>query len=145
MLYGARPIDKMLLAVEVLALGFIVYEFFSGRFHRWKTHRRVKRIRRCFATGQQLQSDAKNKIRYGGPEEPMRAWIQSVTDWTQETDTQLKRYSVQASQAFQYDPGAMFNPLVADLFEPTAKATYLRLQHCLNNLRQIMEKPDVYL
>jgi len=138
-LYGAKPIDKTMLVVELLVLALIAGEVGHKVLRYFKVKHRVKRLQEKLAEGQQLQTEAALS------RNPSQEWVKQVNNWINLTEGQLKRYSPQASLSFQHDPGAMFNPFVADSFQPEAKATYLRLQHCLNNLRRIIETSDVYL
>jgi hypothetical protein len=138
-LYGARPIDKTTLVVELLVLALIAGEIGYKILRYFKVEHRIKRLRKKLAEGQQLQIEATSS------RNPSEEWATRVNGWIASTQKQLGRYSAQASLSFQHDPGAMFNPFVADAFEAGAKTTYLRLQHCLNNLRNIIETPDVYL
>jgi hypothetical protein len=138
-LYGAKPIDKTMLVVELLVLALIAGEVAHKVLRYFKVKHRVKRLQEKLAEGQQLQTEA---VRSRGPSQE---WVKQVDNWIIRTGGQLKRYSPEALLSFQHDPGAMFNPFVADHFESTAKATYLQLQHRLNNLRRIIETPDVYL
>jgi hypothetical protein len=145
MWFGATLFDRTMMVIELLVLLLIAYEVFGERLHRWKIHRRIANLRGFLASGQQIQADAVNAAHRGAGEDTPRAWARRVTEWMRDTDAQLKSYSLQASLSFHHDPGAMFHPFVSDSFHPAAKEQYLRLQHCLNNLHQIIERPDVYL
>jgi len=141
-LNGARPIDNTLLVVEILVLAFIAYEFFSGRFHRWKIHHRMKRLRERFAEGQALHHAPPWM---GSASEETLAWNRKVEVWIDVTKTQLAGYSAHASMSFQHDPGREFRLAATHKLATAAELTYTRLQDCLNNLREIIENPEVYL
>jgi hypothetical protein len=68
-------------------------------------------------------------------------WKQSVEDWAQETVALLESYSPQAAASFRLGRRMSASyPGIAD----GAQTSYGWLLFALDNLRAIMEKPDVY-
>lgn len=136
--YAVAKSPTWLFTIEALVLLLIFGELAYHVCRHLKVQHRRKILECLFAEGQKIQGDAPAQQGYGG-------WLYRVDDWRRRTNQQLCRYSKEAASAFLHDPGAMSNPFVADNFAPEAKLRYLQLQHCLNNLRAIMDKPDVYL
>ncbi len=145
-----RPFDWLMLVIEVLVLLAILW--FEGRelWHRRKLRKRVASIVPFMEKGKQIQENVpESQSELDG--KPAVAWMQSVTSWVAETDEFLLSHSRRASFAFMligdtnsfgglvYLPNGYSFPVCGDV-----RLHYERLYYQLNNLRSIMEKPDVY-
>jgi hypothetical protein len=140
MFCDVRPFDVLMLVVEVLVLILIAYEVGSGVWQRIRRHRRSKRVLEFFSEGQALQDDAPTTT---SPIVEIPEWERRCRDWTDGTNDLLKRYSPQASAAFLLSAGGLLDWDFFGIHEG-AHDTYQSLQRHLNNLRLIMERPDVY-
>ncbi len=131
-----RPFEYLMLGVEVLVLLLIAYEVGSGIWHRFRRNRRSRRVHEFFSQGQMLQS--------GTPGDPalVSQWLRQVEKWIIDTNGLLVRYSSQASASFLHNSGRAgmhYGGVAQD-----AQYGFAELQERLNNLRAIMERPDVY-
>jgi len=71
------------------------------------------------------------------------AWVDSVKQWIQQTFAFLAKYSPQAATSFIHNSGgAVEYPKIST--HSQARDWYRTLIARINNLRRIMEKPDVY-
>ena len=141
MLEGTRPIDQWMLIIELLVLVLIAYEVGAGVWRAIQTHRRVKAIFQRMSLGQDLQSKAPS----GGTDEPTAtAWVNSVKTWMQETYNLLARYSPQAAASFVHDQGGASVQYSGITGNAQARDWYRTLISRINNLRGIMEKPEIY-
>ena len=139
---GTRPIDAVMLVVELLVLAIIAVEALVHLMHWFKIRRRMKRLRERFAEGQALHHAPPSM---GTAPEEALAWNRKVEAWIDVTKALLDGYSAQASMSFQHDPGREFRLAATHKIATAAELAYTRLQDCLNNLREIIENPDVYL
>jgi hypothetical protein len=138
---GAKLYDRTMLVIELLVFLLIAYEVFGGRLHRWKLNRRTRRARESFVKGRALQRDVPQK---DSKREDVSQWRETVQNWITTTDKLLAGYSPQASASFLHDPGHMFRLAITHEIAADAEHRYTRLQDCLNNLREIIENPEVY-
>jgi hypothetical protein len=92
--------------------------------------------------GQELQKTAPRVLAQDNRMASAR-WIQSAREWSEQTETQLGSYSAQAAAAFVLDTSGEVPPWF-DSIEMSARNHYSTVVTQLNNLRGIMEKPDVY-
>jgi len=137
MFRDVRPFDDLMLAIEVLVLLLIAYEVGSGIWQRIRRHRRSRRLLGCFSKGQALQASV--------PAENAETeeWLRNLKEWTDKTNNLLARYSPQASAAFLHS-----HSTVAGHYRGvarTAQTAMAELLERLENLRAIMERPEVYL
>ena len=70
------------------------------------------------------------------------AWVESVTAWINETHQFLAHYSSQAASSFLHE--GVRASLIYHGISAQARQLYPVLLSRLDNLRGIMEKPDVY-
>jgi len=139
MLEGTRPIDLWMLAIELVILLVIVGEAAIGIRRYYKRRPILARLSKCMISGQALQ----NAVPVSGVQDnSLTTWSESVKAWVGETNTFLKKHSEGASSAFLQDRGG-----TSLRYGGVAWAVhdwYLTLLARLNNLRSIIEKPDVY-
>jgi len=120
-----------MLAIEFLVLVLIAYEvLYLSIWQRLKMRRRSRVVLDLMRQGQTLQEAM--------PDSPegLMPWKSSVTAWVTETDAQLAKYSPEAVVVFRHNPTPV---------QPGGTASSVRLSNHLNNLRRILENPDVYL
>jgi HAMP domain-containing protein len=141
---GARPIDRTVLVVDALVLAVIVTEYIHARNRERRMDRReqqklrrIESLRQAMSQGRNLQHNVPKDI--SGAAQVILDWRSSVRSWIEETRDLLKSYSAQAETSFLHDP----HGIPANY--PLAVPEYGQLVRALNNLREIMERPEVYL
>jgi hypothetical protein len=139
--------DYTMLVVEILVLALIGAEIAYHIWRGFKVGRRKKRLLEDLRKGQYLLGNApRSRIGENAPSrEEMDAWIYSVVGWSAKTDALLRKYSAEARAAFIHDPGAILTPVALNDLHSYMHGTYISLQRHLNNLRDLIEKSDVYL
>jgi hypothetical protein len=143
MIYGVRPFDILMLVVEVLVLLLIAYEV---GVNVWRDRRRTRRSRKVLGQltkGQKLQADAPVGSSVNNPS--VVSWANTTTEWANETSALLSKYSEAASVSFLHVVGGANSSFGFGHINPYAQHAYILLQEQLNNLRSILENPDVYL
>jgi hypothetical protein len=133
--------DRAMFVVELLVLAIIGIEAIIHTWHWRRIRRRTRRLRKCLAEGQSLQSRAFSLRSL----EEVKMWNRETNAWVEDTKALLTRYSSQASAAFSHDPGRILNLAALHRIQGDAHAQYTKLQDCLDGLLGIIEKPDVYL
>jgi hypothetical protein len=140
---GARPIDRTVLVVDLLVLLVIVIEYGHSLLRERKKgqrelqrRRRLEFVRQAMSNGQELQRKAPY---VHAPNLDVAEWKHSVNSWVQNTQTLLRSYSAQAEASFLHDPHS-----IPANYPTLATHEYHLLVIRLNNLRGIMEKPEVY-
>jgi hypothetical protein len=72
-------------------------------------------------------------------------WKRDVEKWSARIDALLKGYSIGASAAFLHDSGSSLDSIwYRREVAAGAHEAYETLQRRLNNLRGILERPEVY-
>jgi hypothetical protein len=134
-----RPIDRATLIIELLVLVLIAYEVGHPIYHQRKVRRRSRAITGFVESGRKLQNLAPG---IEASDAEVSQWIESVEAWNNETHDFLKRYSAEAAASYLHNPGKFSG----DYMGVAVKAQRVRrgLEERLNNLRDIMEKADVY-
>ena len=147
-LEGARPIDKTVLAVDGLVLAVIVAEWIRNELKDRKKERiesyrkkvileRVSALRGLMVEGQKLKESQPPHL----PGQGVIDWETQVRNWTEKSRNLLGSYSSQAEAAFIHHPA-----IQANVYGSSPRPfVYGALEHRLGNLRNIIEKPDVYL
>jgi len=135
---GSRPVDILMLVIEFLVLALIAYEVGGAVLGKRRTRQRLMVIRGLLVKGQALQQRAPKGP---GITDARRDRGKDVDLWERETSHVLDSYSSQAVASFMYDSGIVGTvyPWVAD------SKHYAGLVLHLQNLKSIMEKPDIYL
>jgi len=142
-LYGARPIDKTSLVVELLVLALITYEVGSSIWHRIRQRRRSRRVLACFVQGKALEGSAPRPEISDGT--LISNWTKSVETWSAATLKLLTRYSAEASAAFLHQSGGIESATTYNQEAAVgARETYKVLRDRLDHLHDIIKRPDVY-
>ena len=156
MFEGVKPFDWLMLGIETAVLPLILYEVIVGiARHRGATRRQselnkiVTSLCQFTDEGLELQrrvpDTAKEETRV------LRSWMTNTKAWGDKASEFLATHSQQASAAFLLVHDLSSSDLV--VFAPSGDVFYLasplrehyqRLLTQLNNLRQIIEKPEVY-
>lgn len=132
-----RPIDWWLLVIEVLVLAIIAIEFFRIVLRERKTHKRLKKLYALMSKGQ----DLRDAVPSNDQVEMITAWERSVRAWIAETSDALTGYSPQAAAAF--DHGSAKSGSFRHVHGALQDTYAILLKH-IDNLRNVMEKPEVY-
>jgi hypothetical protein len=142
--FDVRPFEYLMLVIEVLVLLLIAYEVGSGVWHRIRRTRRSRRVLTRLSDGQALQHAAPRR---SADPATISLWTSNVRAWIDETNTLLCKYSLEASIAFLHNRGGADTSFGSALREVAdgAQDPYVTLQERLNNLRSIIENPEVYL
>ena len=107
----------------------------------WKWRDRRSKVAGMF-TRMEIGNGIERKRVFAGQETRVAEWAKEAEGWMKETDDFLKTCSVQASIAF-LTAGAMPTATFYNLADG-ARQTYFTLLWRLQNLKDIMERPDVY-
>jgi hypothetical protein len=133
-----------MLIIELLVLLLIAYEVIVSileKIHERKRKKvvgeRVKTLRDAMFEGQELR----NSTTWGDDRERERKWVQDTKEWGERTRALLKSYSAHAEMAFLLEMPISPNDF-GSMSQPFTLGTLLSR---LNNLRSIIEKPEVYL
>jgi hypothetical protein len=141
MFEGSRPIDRVMLVIELLVLVLIAWEVGVGILERCEAKKRRKiveqrrnEMRDAMVEGQRLLQTVPKLM------EPIAKWASDVDAWERETQELLRSYSAQAETAFLIDTS--FVPSTIGAIPDPRR--YGKLMMRLQNLRAIIEKPEVY-
>jgi len=141
---GARPIDRTVLIVDVLVLLVIVIEYKrTVRRERADNKRkavvavRINSVREMLSEGQKIQNSAVPS----GHTDTDR-WFQRLQRWTDSTSAALELYSAPACAAFLDVSEAPPMSIYQTIASPQ---DFVHLLARLQNLRRIMEHPEIYL
>lgn len=156
MFEGVRPFDWLMLVIETLVLLLILYEVIVGiRRHR-REEKRAKELAHIIAAlseimnkGKELQLSVPDPATTDWPVHD--SWMKSVKAWSSDTNTFLATHSSRASSAFLLllDTASVTSMVIRPndssfQLHGYLREYYQRLVVQLSNLRQIMEKPEVY-
>jgi type II secretory pathway pseudopilin PulG len=144
---GARHIDVTILVVDLLVLVVIVIEWIRTESRERKQAQkasqreklvaeRIEALRQLMSQGQEIQSN---------PPPPgdarVDSWSKMADRWGEKTQALLRSYSAPAETSFLHRP-----PIGPTTYAHIgAQVAYSTLVARLDNLRGIIEKPDVYL
>ena len=137
---GARPIDWAILIVDFLVLAVILWLDAPERFHKRKVRKRLLIVQKIMLDGHSLRESAPPVA--NATNDAADQWVRSVKIWIDNADQSLAATSRQAALAFihrEVAPDIMWNGI-----HVYARAQFGELLHRLDNLRNIMEKADVY-
>jgi len=142
MLEGTRPIDLLMLIIDALVLLLIAYDVAANICSKRRTSRRIAMIFQHIEEGQKLQAIAPNS----GITDPSISapWVESVKKWVQRTHDVLEKYSSQAAASFALDSVSVPVQYGGISSLPDVRESYRALILKMNNLRSIVEKPDMY-
>src|SRR5216684_2216069 len=144
MFEGVRPFDWLMLGIEVIVVILIGFEIFRGERSRHEEEKRLERvnermtvIRSLMAVGQEIRRTAPEPMAHNA----VNPWVEALEKWNQEVYVILESFSRQAAVSFNagIPKGANYPGLA-----PVAQQYFGVLLLRLENLQNIMEKPDVY-
>ena len=142
-----RPADLTIVVIELVFVVIVSAEWATREIRDCRKRRRQRRrqqeidlrvraLRDALWKGQELQ------LRTPGSGDPyVAAWRDAVSNWGEETRVLLKSFSEHAETAFSLPMPSL--PYITG--SVGAVSEFVSLISHLNNLRGIIEKPDVYL
>lgn len=153
---GTRPIDWLILAVDALVLLVIVYDTLADALRRRRERKkqsmlneRVVPLSRLMDRGRRIQSIVPDPSITSEPR-IIQNWVDSVGQWTEETNGILVANSAAASAAFlltahaeQMDT-AVYSGGRQFFLTGAVKQPYQQLVVKLENLRRIIGRPEAY-
>ena len=137
LLADTRPVDWIIIVIELLVLALIAYEVGYDVRHRVVVKRRVRTVLELLAAGINLREQA-GSLAIGDIEQ----WKQSVTNWTNESHKVLTGCSPQAGLKFgflQARNASSYLGIAKDI-----QGHYGTLSARLDTLREIAENPHGY-
>jgi hypothetical protein len=138
-LFGdTRPIDWLMLIVEVLVLILIAYEVAKPMIRRFRVRRRIAVVLGCVSEGMQLKQEAS---RLTVPD--LDRWKDSIQTWSNTAFEKVNRMSPQAGDRFANVTSLRASSYLGII--PEAQDIYALLIYRLEVLRAIAGEPDVYL
>ncbi len=137
MLYGTRPIDEYMLVVELLALLIIGLEAAVHLTRHFKKRHRLRNLFNCLSHGQELLDRRPSD----GPT-AWSDWKLRFKEWRDNTSKLLAHYSPQAAAFFLHRHDAPSRIFLGIRQDPPPQI--VELIEYLENLRSIMENPDIY-
>lgn len=133
-----RPVDILMLVIELLVLLLIAGEVIVAVLH-WRNKRSATaRILVFLADGQRLHDTPPHRQ---ATEEEANAWIGEVKNWMRAVQSFLTNQSKSAVVVFDHHSIGQRYSLRVSLH---AENWFYELDARLKTLRSIMEKPDVY-
>jgi hypothetical protein len=145
MFCNARPIDLGTFFVSIAVLLLTGYMAFLATWPPMRRRQRSRRALQCFNEGEQLRSEVPEVDFQHETRHAAIMWAQNVENWSVSTDRLLKGYSADASAAFLHDSGSSLDSIwYKREVAAGAHEAYETLQRRLNNLRGILERPEVY-
>lgn len=153
---GIKPFDWLMLAVDVLVLGLILYEVIAGEW-RHSRDRKLQRRRADVVTTLSgfMEKGQKLLTRVPCPELAKKLevdlWQVEAQSWSKEVGEFLSGISPRALTAFRIIPGTgvMAQGVYAEsgasfMIDGPLRHSHQRLVSHLENLRGITEKPEAY-
>jgi hypothetical protein len=138
---GARPIDWAILIVDFLVLAVIVWLDAPERFHKKQVRKRLLLVQRIMLDGHALRNSV-----YGANTntETASEWTHSVQTWIDTSHQSLANVSMQAALSFMHRNVAPDVSWGGVTHRQDVSKQFQELLVRLDNLRNIMEKADVY-
>lgn len=138
LLYGTRPFDWLMFGIDATVLivstaGFVLS---LVMWRKAKVRKRQRTIREFMARGQQFRSD----LPMGSADIPH--WNNAVDQLIQDAAHFFQQHSPTALAVF-LDTSNMPTTINPGVWI-TAHGHFVRLTHCLRNLRSIMENAEAY-
>ena len=136
-MYGIRPFDWVMLIVEVLVLIFIAAEIVPSLRHKARARKRQRVLFSLLTEGQAILNQAPSPF----VQDSVHAWGVSVDAWSAKVTKVLADYSQHALASFNHQPqvGMPFHHIATG-----AWPHYGKLTARVENLRNIIEKPEIY-
>jgi hypothetical protein len=155
MFADTKPIDWVMLIVEVAVLLLILYEVVMGELRNRNEHKRRSRLIQIVT---ELSNLLDKGLRMQGcvpdpqimNQQTCEPWLVSVREWTEQTNKALAKHSPRAAAAFMLvtDAEAMDSSVHAGgrIFFVTGhvREVYQRFVVQMANLRRIVEQPEAY-
>jgi len=133
----ARPIDWLIVAIDVLVLLWIAADFVNIP-HRWRRRSALSHIAALLADGEKLLSAHPTPQ---ATNDEATAWVESVKSWIVSVHSVLAKDAPRALAVFGHWPVAPQSEIeVHSLAEPW----FLELDARLRALRSITESPELY-
>jgi hypothetical protein len=148
-----QPIEWWLLAADVAIVALIVWLDVPEQLHKRRCAKIVKALSDFMFMGHTLAGSVPNpELPEVGSSDKIEMWRQSVEDWRTETAQYLSAHSSKATSAFllitlsETNVTNIVHPLEGWSFHLSGyqRETYQALLGYMNNLRAIIEKPEVY-
>lgn len=134
----ARPIDWLIVVIDVIVLLWIAASDVIGVPQRWRKRRGMKRVLVLLADGVDLQS-ARPTAEASQTE--AKAWVESVKSWIVAVHGFLAEDAVRALAVFGHWP---IGPPIGTEVHPLAGGWCSELDSRLSALRSIIEKPEAF-
>ena len=142
MIEGTRPIDWLMLVIELLVLLLIAAETIVQLWNWVNKKRIVKKLQALFARGDELEHKAPAA---NIPESDCDKWIEGIVRWIGDTENYLKEScSAPAAISFTLDT-TDFSGVHYRYVASYAHSAYLTLKMRLANLNSIIRSLDSYL
>lgn len=123
--------------MELMVLSLIAYEVIAAIWRHHIVKMRLKVLFRAMERGHKLLNSPPPP---NSPQPQTESWHKSVDSWVEQTREVLRSYSSHAEASFMHDERAVtMGPP-----HTSAPLVFALLSSRVNNLRSIMEKPDVY-
>jgi hypothetical protein len=148
-----QPIEWWLLAADVAIVALIVWLDVPEKLHKRRCAKIVKVLSDFMFVGHTLAGSVPNpQLQQVGSAEQIEMWRQSVEAWRTETAQYLSAHSSKAASAFllitlsETNVTNIVHPLEGWSFHLSGyeRETYQALLGYMDNLRGIIEKPEVY-
>jgi hypothetical protein len=123
--------------MEFLVLALIAYEIGAAIWRHHVVKIRLNVLFRAMDSGHKLLNSPPPSA---STQADTVAWRKSVETWMEQTRAILNGYSSQAEASFLHDEHA----IPGNAPHTSAPSVFMLLAQRLNNLRSIMEKPEVY-
>jgi hypothetical protein len=140
MFEGVRPFDWLMLVVEVAVLLLIAWEIGRDIWHKRKMRLRYNALFEHLNKGQQLHWSFPQLGPNACNRDERLEWENSAKNWIKETAAFLRRVSPKAATMFLREVNDSYFSDVVNNPDFWLTALFERLR----NLREIMEKCDVY-
>jgi hypothetical protein len=141
MLFGKpQPIDFWLLGADIAIVLLILWVDVPEKLHKRRVRSGLSATGTLMQKGEEIEASAPRSGNIDIGTIPL--WKQSVDEWMTKTNNFLASCSPQASAAFLHNVGGSsmrYGGIAGD-----AHDYFVHLLARMNNLRAIMEKPDVY-
>ena len=137
---GARPIDWIVLLVDVCVLVAILWFEFPEWWHKRAIARHKAKVLEFWTNGQKLQASAPT---HQHPDN-QPSWLGAVKSWNSETREFLQSCSPWAEASFLHETSTQLPP-GAHAVTNQSREAYRVLLIRLDNLKTIMENPHEYL
>lgn len=133
-----RPIDWLIVVIDVLVIAWIAVADLIKAPRRWKRRSAIRHLTGFLANGEYLLSA---RPATQASEADAAAWVEAVKSWINAVQSFLAKEAVRALVEFAH--GAM-GPRDESGVHPLAEDCFFELEERLRSLREIMERPEEY-